>query len=128
MKNDDPLVDLRTLPPQFLDPIRPWGDDCLTAPQSERRVQLFGVPFTIRRDPRGPMVRYSELMAVYARFTELAAANERAARQQAAEIEAESGLAVAKGLHNRYCANLVCRSPYILIKIATFQTISKVVA
>src|SRR5437660_1740856 len=78
MKGDDPLVDLRTLPPEILQPIQPWVDDYLAARRPERRVQLFGVQFTMCPRPRGPTVRYSELTAVYTKFTELSAASERA--------------------------------------------------
>jgi len=93
----DPFVDLRTVSPDILRPIQPQVDAWLTAPRSEQRVDILGVQFTLRRGPHGPLVRYSELMAVFAKFTELSVASERALRQQAAETEAENDLALAQG-------------------------------
>lgn len=103
----DPLVDLRTVPRQILRPIQRWADDYLAIPRSERRMRLFGMQFTICRYRRGPLIRQSELMAVFGRLTQLSAASERAARQQTAELEAESGLAVAKGHTDNLKARLI---------------------
>jgi hypothetical protein len=87
--NLDPLIDLRTLSPEILRPIQRWVDDYLAIPRSEQHVRLFGAQFTICRYRRGPLIRYSELMAVYGNFTELSAASENALRQATAALEAQ---------------------------------------
>lgn len=94
---DDRFIDLRTLPPELLRPIQPWVDAHLAASRYERHFEWRSLQFTIER---GPLIRASELTAVFARFTNLAAAAEQAAKQQVAQIEAETGLAVAKGHAN----------------------------
>jgi len=91
---DDPLVDLRMVAPEILRPIQPWVDAYLAGAGFERRFEFYGLQFTIER---GPLIRASKLTAVFSQFTQLAAAAEQTARQQAAQIEAETGLAVTRG-------------------------------
>jgi len=93
----DPSIDLDTLPPEIVEPIRAWVDEYRNSPRFERRVHLGWINFTIRIPPRGSLIRASELKAVFSRHTELAAASERAIRQQAAELEVENDLALAQG-------------------------------
>lgn len=97
-KDDDPLVDLDTLPPQIIEPIRDFANAYRAKTGFAGHARLFGVQFTARR---GPLIRYSKLMGVYDKFTTMALAGERAAKQRAAQIEAETGLASVEGRAER---------------------------
>src|SRR5438067_1024125 len=94
---DDPLFDLRTLPPEILRPIQPWIDAYLSASRFERRFEIGRLQFTVER---GPLIKASKLEGVFSKFVKLAAAAEQTAKQQAAQIEAESAVAVARGRAN----------------------------
>lgn len=88
----DPFIDLRAVPEELLRPIRPWVDAHLAA-RYERHFTWRGLQLSVET---GSLVKASTLTGVFSEFTRLAAAAEKTAKQQAAQIEAECGLGVAK--------------------------------
>jgi len=84
----EPPIDLRTVSPEILKPIRSWANDFLAIPRSEHRLRVFGAEFTICWYLRDPLISQSKLDQVFAAHGKAAEASARALRQQARELEA----------------------------------------
>jgi regulator of replication initiation timing len=84
----EPLIDLRTVSPDTLKPIRSWANDYLAIPRSEHRLRLFGAEFTICCYRRDPLIFGGKLEQIFDAHGKVAEASARVLRQQTRELEA----------------------------------------